>query len=51
MRALYRKAAVKFLETRARKREGNKIDVESYYEWWVDFCGGKRKNKTCEENV
>ena len=49
--ALYRKAAGKFLETKTRKREGYKKDVESYYGWWVDFCGGKRKNRTCEENV
>jgi len=39
---LYKKAAGRFLETKANTREGNKKDVETYYKWWVDFCGGKR---------
>jgi phosphoadenosine phosphosulfate reductase len=41
--ALYRKAAERYLETNARRREGNKKDIESYYKWWVNFCGGNRE--------
>ena len=38
---LYKKAAKKFLENTARKREGNKTDTDTYYNWWLNFCGGK----------
>jgi phosphoadenosine phosphosulfate reductase len=40
--ALYKKAAGNYLETRAKSREGIKKDRDTYYRWWVDFCGGKR---------
>lgn len=45
---LYKKAAGKFLETKANSREGNKKDVETYFNWWVDFCGGKRTEVIAE---
>jgi phosphoadenosine phosphosulfate reductase len=38
---LYKKAASKFLETKAKSREGIKKNIETYYTWWVNFCGGK----------
>jgi phosphoadenosine phosphosulfate reductase len=41
--ALYKKAAGKFLENGAKNREGYKKDIDSYYAWWVNFCGGKRE--------
>jgi phosphoadenosine phosphosulfate reductase len=47
--ALYKKAAGRFLETRAKNREGYKKDLNAYYAWWVNFCGGKRENRNYEE--
>jgi phosphoadenosine phosphosulfate reductase len=38
---LYKKAAGKYLENNARKRDGNKTDADTYYNWWINFCGGK----------
>jgi phosphoadenosine phosphosulfate reductase len=49
--ALYKKAAGRFLETRARKREGNKKDAESYFRWWVNFCGGAREENNYDEYI
>ncbi|GMO52596.1 MAG: hypothetical protein Pg6C_18350 [Treponemataceae bacterium] len=40
--ALYKKAGGLYLENTAKHRTGNKVDAESYYTWWVNFCGGKR---------
>jgi phosphoadenosine phosphosulfate reductase len=46
--ALYQKAAGRFLETRAKNREGYRKDAHAYYSWWVDFCGGKRETGNYE---
>jgi hypothetical protein len=35
--ALYKRAAQKYLENGARKRDGIKKDVETYFNWWVNF--------------
>jgi phosphoadenosine phosphosulfate reductase len=40
---LYKRAAQKYLETRAKNREGIKKDIETYFNWWVNF-GENRKN-------
>jgi hypothetical protein len=42
--ALYKRAAGKYLETRAKNREGIKKDIDAYYQWWVDFCSGSRSS-------
>jgi phosphoadenosine phosphosulfate reductase len=47
--ALYRKAAGRFLENNTGKREGHKKDAESYFNWWVNFCGGMMGNKKYDE--
>jgi hypothetical protein len=47
--ALYKKAAGKYLETGAKSREGIKKDIDAYYSWWVNFCGGRRDNKRYDE--
>jgi phosphoadenosine phosphosulfate reductase len=36
--ALYKRAAQKYLENNAEKRENIKENVEAYYNWWVNFC-------------
>jgi hypothetical protein len=38
---IYKKAAGKYLENNAKKRNGNKTDEDTYYNWWINFCGGK----------
>jgi phosphoadenosine phosphosulfate reductase len=46
--ALYRKAAEKYL-AKAKIREGTRKDIDTYYNWWVDFCSGigkMRGNRT-----
>jgi hypothetical protein len=40
--ALYKKAAGKYLETVVKKREGIRKDIESYFQWWINFCSGRR---------
>jgi phosphoadenosine phosphosulfate reductase len=47
--ALYKRAAGKYLETGAKSREGIKKDIDAYYSWWVNFCGGRRDNKRYDE--
>jgi hypothetical protein len=47
--ALYKKAAGKYLETEAKSREGIKKDIDSYYRWWVDFCGGMKGGESHNE--
>jgi phosphoadenosine phosphosulfate reductase len=47
--ALYKKAAGKHLETGAKSREGIKKDIDAYYSWRVNFCGGRRDNKRYDE--
>ncbi len=32
---LYKRAAQKYLENGITKREGNKTDIETYYNWWA----------------
>jgi phosphoadenosine phosphosulfate reductase len=49
--ALYKKAAGVFLETVAKTREGNKKDVETYYNWWVDFCSGNHRRIHDEKDL
>jgi phosphoadenosine phosphosulfate reductase len=34
---LYKRAAKKYLENIAKKREGIKKDIETYFNWWVNF--------------
>ena len=34
--ALYKKAAGIYLATRAKKREGHKKDIDTYYTWWTN---------------
>jgi phosphoadenosine phosphosulfate reductase len=46
--ALYKRAAGRFLEARARNRKGYKKDLNTYYTWWVNFCGGKRRDADYE---
>ena len=36
--ALYKKAAKKYLENNKTKKEGNKENIEIYYNWWIEFC-------------
>jgi hypothetical protein len=48
--ALYKKAAERFLETNAKRREGYKKDVESYYKWWINFCAGIKRRGGYEDN-
>jgi phosphoadenosine phosphosulfate reductase len=48
--ALYKRAAGRFLETRARNREGYQKDLNAYYTWWVNFCGGKGKDRSYNDN-
>jgi phosphoadenosine phosphosulfate reductase len=47
--ALYKKAAGRFLETKAKGRVGIKKDIDTYYGWWVDFCSGTRRESNYEE--
>jgi phosphoadenosine phosphosulfate reductase len=49
--ALYKRAAGRFLETRARKREGNKKDADSYFRWWVNFCGGAKERNNYDDYI
>jgi phosphoadenosine phosphosulfate reductase len=44
--ALYKKSAFKFLQKpHPNHGQGNKKDIDTYYQWWIDFCAGKRRNK------
>jgi phosphoadenosine phosphosulfate reductase len=41
--ALYKKAAVDYIEKVVKTGEGIKKDADTYYNWWLDFCSGKRR--------
>jgi phosphoadenosine phosphosulfate reductase len=43
--ALYKRAAERFLLNYAKDRTGIKSDIDTYYNWWVNFCSNKSDKK------
>jgi phosphoadenosine phosphosulfate reductase len=40
--ALYKRAAEKFLLNHVKERTGNKKNINTYYNWWINFCSKNR---------
>jgi hypothetical protein len=40
--ALYKRAGGKFIKGRTDKG-GKYVDEETYYQWWVNFCGLRKR--------
>jgi phosphoadenosine phosphosulfate reductase len=40
---LYKRAGQKYLENRAKKRDGIKKDIDTYFDWWVNFSKERRE--------